>query len=299
MARKVAIYIAIIYFLVSTTLSVIDYYDVNILRLREIKNVESENRYIETKSIEIIASKCSKETSRSEIEHCIRKMSQNFSDQIRMNFENSNQSESTLYAKYQLIIGIISIISSIAGIIFIYKSLIATRESISVVQKIGNLQVRAYISIQIEHPPVAELVSKQIISKANFKIENTGESPAYDVKYIAGLMIRDHPIPPEIRHLIGVDESIKRSGNAIPAKSNIFGEATIRNPIDKNDIKEIVNNGNRRLYVAITVFYKDVFEINHEERFCAFAEINSITNDVGKKIMIAEWILEGRLSSSI
>ncbi len=186
---------------------------------------------------------------------------------------------------------------SMVGLGFIWQSLKHTTIAISNDREIGEAQVRAYLSVN--PPETHERSGLTEIGPGKtptliLKISNTGQSPAYDMKYVAALMVEEFPLPSNQGDLLAPDPASIQQGSTIAAQGHIRADAKLDSPLSADQVQSIMNDGKDRLFAVCIVTYFDVFKkIQRKTKFCAYLTKNgqiSIAPN-GNRIIGYEWAL--------
>lgn len=152
------------------------------------------------------------------------------------------------------------------GIVALIGTLIYTHISINDNRRIGQAQVRAYLEVIPKKP----YFFGEVIPDASFKIVNKGQSPAKNVRHIAALLIRNHPLESNRVDLIVAAPDQKIPASTIHSGGK-YSAAAQRDSMMTSAEWDAVRWGDKRLYLAVHVFYDDVFGNGHVAKFCAFA----------------------------
>lgn len=145
------------------------------------------------------------------------------------------------------------------GIYFVWLSLRQTRQAISTDREVGHAQVRAYLTIESETP----IISPGKVPLHEFQIKNTGQSPAYSVAYIAGFLVLPKPLPPGRRHLGSIAGGQEMPNMALGSNASMTVEGVGPDLLSHQEYSDVVA-GRQGLYFFARVFYKDVFQQEHE-----------------------------------
>jgi len=158
------------------------------------------------------------------------------------------------------------------GIYFVWLSLRQTRQAISTDREVGHAQVRAYLSIETETP----ILNPASIPKHEFKIENTGQSPAYSVAYIAGFRLLDEQLTDLNGQLAVVAEGQEMPKISLGSSRSMTVEAVGTELISSGDLAKILD-GEKHMYFFARVFYRDVFGQSHETSFCGKLKFEALS----------------------
>lgn len=150
-----------------------------------------------------------------------------------------------------------------AGIVFLW---LATRRLVVGGENNAERQLRAYLAIK---PRNAVNVYPELIGRADFIIENTGQTPAYNVRYVAMFDILEHPLVDHQGDLIEPEPGEKIPTQAIHSHAHTIGSARADRAMTFDEWAQITN-GSHRVYLAGAVFYTDVFGIERKTKFAAF-----------------------------
>jgi len=177
------------------------------------------------------------------------------------------QQDMAYWALWMFVASGIGVVVSIGGLVLLLRSLRQTKEAISIDREVGHAQVRAYLAIVDQEPP--RQIKPGIKLSAPFKIKNTGQSPARNVRYIAALLIREYPLQPGMDLIVPAAEQTKPS-ITMAAGRDFGADAETMNPLTKDDIDVMMSaDGSHRLYLVCHVYYDDVFRNECITRFCA------------------------------
>jgi len=149
------------------------------------------------------------------------------------------------------------------GIFFVWLSLRQTRQAISTDREVGHAQVRAYISTEVQTP----IIQPRALPRHEFKIENTGQSPAYSVAYIAGFRLLSKPLTASNGHLGIIADGQEMPKISLGSNRSMTVEAIGTEEISSEDLAKVIA-GESYLYFFARVFYEDVFKQSHETSFC-------------------------------
>jgi hypothetical protein len=149
------------------------------------------------------------------------------------------------------------------GLYFVWLSLRQTRQAITSDREVGHAQVRAYLTIDVKTP----VVRPDALPKHEFNIRNTGQSPAYQVAYIAGFDMLPNPLPPTMGHIGGIAPEQDMPRLSVAASESTIGEAFGTRELTRDDFAKLME-GSAALYMFARVFYEDVFRQKHETSFC-------------------------------
>ena len=171
---------------------------------------------------------------------------------------DATQSMAT-YAKWStLIVGV--------GTLLLIWQLIETRKAVTVTREIGQAQVRAYLSVSVpSYPPLRDIGAERPIP-FKITIENKGDSPARNVRQLAGSMMNNAVLATPCPDLI-LPRSARAYGITIASGETAY--ATVTNEISHTDVYDAKHgNGERGAYLAGIIFYEDIFGDRHKHRFC-------------------------------
>lgn len=229
-------------------------YDLRRDAYREYQNRTYSDRQ---KAADGIASRCAIVGAPTEaIGACLADEIESYQEQDSTEQDLKAQQDMAFWALMTTVVGAGGFILSFGGLIMLWRSLRQTREAINNDREVGHAQVRAYISIDCDQLIVYHGTK---IKKCNFKIVNSGQSPAITVNYLAAILIDDFPrmvdSPPYVIH-----PTARKSNVSIPAGGSIEGEATSDDGIEFSDYTEAISNLSKNLYLYVIVTYKNVFK---------------------------------------
>ncbi|MDX3928704.1 MAG: hypothetical protein QHC90_23225 [Shinella sp.] len=162
------------------------------------------------------------------------------------------------------------------GLYFVWQSLRQTRQAILTDREVGHAQVRAYLSIDTQTP----VVRPDTLPKHEFNIRNTGQSPAYQVAYIAGFDVLPNPMTPGMGHIGGIAPDQDMPRLSIAAGESTIGQAFGIRELTHDDFDKLID-GSASLYMFARVFYDDVFHRRHETSFCGRLNFEPVSGYVG------------------
>jgi hypothetical protein len=161
--------------------------------------------------------------------------------------------EQARVSKWALVFSVLTFAAAAAAAVYARSAIRATR-------KIGQAQVRAYITVE-GVPDIKRIEAGRPI--ADLSVRNTGQSPAYSVSFLHTLFVDDFP------HVAQDDDLIEAEPGDVPPNVTIAASTTITTKVDGEpialaDIDLILNDGAvRALYLCCIVTYKDVFDDPH------------------------------------
>ena len=180
------------------------------------------------------------------------------------------QQDMAYWALWMFVVSAGGFFVSIGGLMLLLRSLRQTERAISTDREVGHAQVRAYLTIEPKEPSNLEEGKK---AAASLHIRNAGQSPAYNVRYVAGVLIETHPLPPDSGPLIYPDPSQPlRIGSTVAAQGEFFAEGFSQRPLERDDLRTAMRGGDKRFYLSCIVYYKDVFGVERETVMTAFLD---------------------------
>jgi len=145
---------------------------------------------------------------------------------------------------------------------------IRLKETIGVMHDTGERQLRAYISIT---PGL--VIEQDDANNIRFEfqpwIKNTGQTPAYEVKYSARSVISTYPLPDDFTFPV-VGTGVYTSSSVLGSGEQLFAVIAADSMYATAELAAIKAPGNRRIWVYGTVEYTDVFEKKRSTKFCFF-----------------------------
>jgi hypothetical protein len=130
---------------------------------------------------------------------------------------------------------------------------LATWRLVKSAEKTAELQLRAYISVK---PRNAYDVYMLRAGRVDFLIENTGQTPAYNVRYLARAEIFEHPMVDHQGDLVAVDPVRKLPNLAVHSRQHIIGVTHTEGSMSAEDYRNMVGESHR-FYLAGMVIYDD------------------------------------------
>lgn len=228
------------------------------------------------------------------LRNCLRKAVQAYQKQDSTNQDLQAQKDMAFWALCSFVVSAGALIGSGIGLIFLYRSLRQTRQAISSDRTIGEAQVRAYLIVESPDLHFIGDIKAGEPFVAQLKIKNTGQSPAYDVRYLAALMPLDYPLADDQGDLLTPDPASIQRGVTIGAHAETRIEAGLIRTLTANDIQSVKNEGQTRLYAVAIVTYFDVFKgPERKTKYCAYmtAGIEFVNPKNGLHGVMHEWAL--------
>jgi hypothetical protein len=208
------------------------------------------------------------------------------------------QVDMTFWAKFAFFASAASVVVGSLGFVLLILSLRQTRQAITNDREIGEAQVRAYVHVEV-------IVPKNLgvgqTPTCLFFSHNSGASPAKNLRHIAMMAMLEHPLPDNQPDLIEVSPGQKPQGSTLavggpPQRADVKFDA----PLSKQDYDALFADKGKRLYVAIRVFYDDVFKKDHETKVCVSLVKTGefISKTTGGKVARVEWELSKVLNDA-
>jgi hypothetical protein len=161
----------------------------------------------------------------------------------------------------ELLLSIVTLLLFLATVGLVLATWLLVRDA----KKSSERQLRAYISVR---PRTAIDVYAERTPTVTFQVINTGQTPAYNVRYLAIGEILPYPLARNQGDLVSpMEEEI--STRPVHAKMHIKGEAIAEQPISMEMYRAMIGT-THRFYLAGIVFYEDVFGITRKTKFCAY-----------------------------
>jgi len=203
------------------------------------------------------------------------------------------QQEMAFWALVSAIVAACGLIVSMAGVGIVWQSLKQTRTAILNDREIGEAQIRAYLTVEPPTNSGLDKVGAGITPSMNLKIINTGQSPAYDVKYVAALMIEEYPLPIDQGDLLVPHPSSIEQGATVAAQAHIGAIAKLDQPMTGDESESVMNEGKQRLFAVCIVTYFDVFKRHmRKTKFCAhLIKVGDPIVSNGRVVHRYEWAL--------
>lgn len=225
-------------------------------------------------------------------EICIAREFKNYRELLSQRDDLWAQIEMAQWTKILGYTSIFGLIISVLGLVALHQSLRHTREAINNDRLIGQSQVRAYLSIDLDE--IFEF-SAGLSLKLDFKITNSGQSPAYRVAYCSKFFVTlNKKSDLEFVEFFNWSDSIK-NGYTIPSHKFIVGEAISESKVSIEEINALIREAEKDLYLGVIVKYHDVFSLNSgsDERTLKFLvrfNRESFTETGGFEIAKFNWV---------
>jgi hypothetical protein len=130
-------------------------------------------------------------------------------------------------------------------------------------------QLRAYISVEPAHFDFKRGTNKAILCVARFKIKNSGQTPAYNVRIDTDFRVAPWPLTGDLATL---------QKNAIQFNRSIGPNDFVPGGAEKG--QNIANAGpTDRLYLLGRISYRDAFEKERETWFCGSIKQSAVLFD--------------------
>lgn len=246
------------------------------------------------KAADEIASNCSVVTQvNPALRDCLREAVLAYQKKNNTNQDLEAQKDMAYWAFVTALVGGFGLLISVGGLYLLFQSLRQTRQAITNDRAIGEAQVRAYLTVESPEQHSPDIQPDRPIS-AELKIKNTGQSPAYNMRYIAALMPLQYPLADDQGDLLEPDPDSIQQGVTVGANADTRIDAELIKPLSAQDIISIKSEGPLRLFAVVIVTYFDVFK--REERktkYCAYLTkgipiVDPLSRKVGTK---HEWAL--------
>lgn len=200
---------------------------------------------------------------------CLRNEIGAYQKQDTTNKDLQAQQDMAFWAFCTFAVGAASIAVGIGGLIALFMSLRQTRQAISLDREIGHAEVRAYLGIDFADQEIN--LSREKHPSISFNVTNRGTSPARKVRYVAGLVVKEFPLPDDQPRIFA-----PKTGQSVPTftvqtGSPIIGTAESIEEFDFKTLSGLLSSPDRRLYVTGTIVYEDVFREERYTDFCFYA----------------------------
>jgi|GEM_PF-1321084 len=170
---------------------------------------------------------------------------------------------------------IATVIFTAWGAFLLWRTLIATQETVAITRRIGEAQTRAYMTTS-----GAEAVYRDGQLHVTVHAQNTGQSPALAVRTQTFIAIEPDPFDP-----VWLEDKLDvEMKSDVGAGQHIFLQAEGPEQPDNYLIASITLNS-WKVWVYATILYDDVFERPHTTRCCYEMEYKSGANKYAGKIM--------------
>lgn len=246
-----------------------------------------------------IAAKCSVPDAPVDIvTECLAAEMEAYQDRQNTDQDLQAQQDMAYWAFLMFVASALSLPVSIGGLLLLLRSLRQTERAISTDREVGHAQVRAYVSIE---PSVIGEIKVGGIIEGDLKFSNTGQSPAYKVRYVARIFIEDESFSETESDIIAAIPDENKLGSIIPANGSIEGDAASDAPLTRDDIEAVMVSGSKRVYLVCVVTYHDVFGLEkgsseRRTRFCAYLKREgqlAMTSAEGRTATVFGWSLTG------
>jgi hypothetical protein len=151
----------------------------------------------------------------------------------------------------------------------------ATQSLVREAKRSSERQLRAYVAVKSRNAVNVYCLKRP---SADFIIENTGQTPAYNVRFIARFEILPHPLPDNQVDLVKVKPEERKPNLTVHAYQKTIGDIDGSEIISMENWSAMCGDGHR-LYLAGIVIYDDIFSRERRTKFCSFIggpELNEI-----------------------
>lgn len=158
------------------------------------------------------------------------------------------------------------------------KAADAATEAVTLAENTAKQQLRAYVSLADS----TLTLSDSRVSNASLLLKNTGQTPAYKLRYRGQATVVDtaRPGPTKIADGVGFTD-------ALPLSSGVTSIVTVTIPLDAAEQKA-VDESRSTIWVLIEVLYEDAFGQSHHLRFRAHSHADPRVVGKGALIVAAE-----------
>ncbi|MCK5644552.1 MAG: hypothetical protein KAJ19_27385, partial [Gammaproteobacteria bacterium] len=184
------------------------------------------------------------------------------------------QQDMAYWAMILTMISAAGIIISAIAVWAVFLSLSQTRTAISDTKKIGQAQVRAYLSFTLEKSKGDMTIGFDNPEGATveFTIVNSGLSPARTVRYLAAINIMEHPIGHN-NDLVWASEGQILPGGSMHQGQEWGCSASGTKVFDTQTVADaFAPNSETRIYLFGVIEYTDVFDKPQKTRFCYYLD---------------------------
>ena len=280
---------SLIYLIISGALGVWGQYTTSSQSYRE---YQQQTEYYEREATEKIVRECAFVIPFSPaFRNCLLYSIQAYQQEDRSKRDLKAQQDMAYWAMILTIISAVGIGISAVAVWVVILSLRQTRTAISDTREIGEAQVRAYLSFvmeKIDGDITIGFDNPEGVS-VEFNIVNSGLSPARNVRYLAAISIREHPIAHNNDLVCAADGQILPNGNLHQGQE--WGcNATGTELFDKKDVAEAFSpNSKTRIHIFGIIEYTDVFNELRKTRFCYYLAPHEHISDDSFAITVSRW----------
>jgi hypothetical protein len=149
----------------------------------------------------------------------------------------------------------------------IAESVENSRNVIEQQRRFAQLQMRPYVSVT-DPGYVPEDLQRGLCAGIQVWIVNTGHSPAHNFRFAARTRILPFPLPDDFDFTVPDDE-IMISGHINPGQ-RFYIRRVIDRLLTPQETQDVTLGNGVRLYIHGSIFYTDVFNVEHRTNFSQF-----------------------------
>ncbi|WP_274789838.1 hypothetical protein [Roseovarius tolerans] len=176
---------------------------------------------------------------------CIRRVVETANEHQRAEKDLVAQTEMALWAFWMLIVTALMAAITAVGVFYVWRTLLATQDMARETTRIGEAQVKAYLSVE-SVKGILHTVEKDPFIEILITVKNSGQSPALDVK-------------------VGVDGKVFARHNHKDGFGDIPSNATSERRLLRSLNAPLVVDrlGRVNFMIDVNVFFEDVFSTGY------------------------------------
>ncbi len=174
--------------------------------------------------------------------------------------------------------------------------------TLSVSAYVAIKQLRAYVSVT---PVNLYEPSPGANTRAEFKITNYGETPAYNVRFLVGLIVLPHPLPADPPdRFVAVPNQVEPNLTIQKGADQISDAFFHTQKFEPEDFKLAIAGTTHRLYLMGIVHYRDAFRFRRKTRFATFVDGDELRRHIaakppkGPEVAQMNWIISASHNDS-
>jgi hypothetical protein len=182
---------------------------------------------------------------------------------------SESSAETVYWNKLQVALSALGFAALLYTIYLTYRATRAAFESNEIARETAQQELRAYISFRPH--ALIDLAPKRK-PMAKFFIVNNGQTPAKNMRYIAGMERLRFPLPPDQGDLAVPEQRARLPVQTVHPGNEIIGEAAYVAMFDEHECEEIIQGKGFPLYLYGTIFYDDIFGVGRTTKFCVYVD---------------------------
>jgi hypothetical protein len=177
--------------------------------------------------------------------------------------------ETVFWNKWQFALSALGFAALLYTIYLTYRATSAAFESNEIARETTQQELRAYLAVRPH--ALIDLAPKRN-PMAKFFIVNNGQTPAKNMRYIAGMERLRFPLASDQGDLAVPEPGARLPVQTVHPGNEIVGEAPYVALFDEHECEEIIQGKGFPLYLYGIVFYDDIFGVERTTKFCVYVD---------------------------